>query len=169
VGGLRDGGPGTGGRAADSAQDEDSGRLGAIAIPGYAIDIARRRGLGSGPVFTTPQVGTLRDPENVSGELRPLLDGFDCNCCARTGLLLNADGTLRLNSSGRRQRCDQGPWSWVTSHTFRKTVATKLDIAGFSPREVADHLGHANPSMTLDIYFGRRVVSSAAAAALQRT
>ena len=52
--------------------------------------------------------------------------------------------------------------------TFRKTVATRLDEAGFTPRQVADQLGHANPSMTLDVYFGRQVVSAEAARVLGR-
>ena len=56
----------------------------------------------------------------------------------------------------------------MTSHVFRKTVATRLDEAGFAARQVADQLGHANPSMTLDIYFGRHVVSAAAAQVLIR-
>ena len=62
----------------------------------------------------------------------------------------------------------QGSVAWVTSHTFRKTVATRLDEAGFTARQVADQLGHANPSMTLDVYFGRQVVSAEAARVLGR-
>ncbi len=31
--------------------------------------------------------------------------------------------------------------SWVTSHTCRKTVATRLDEAGLSAREIADRRG----------------------------
>jgi integrase len=46
-------------------------------------------------------------------------------------------------------------YEWVTFHTFRKTVATLLDDAGLTARQVADILGHANPSMTQDVYFGR--------------
>jgi integrase len=56
--------------------------------------------------------------------------------------------------------------SWVTSHTSRKTVATRLDEAGLSAREIADHLGHAKPSMTQDVYMGRGVASAAAAQVL---
>jgi integrase len=37
-----------------------------------------------------------------------------------------------------------------------------------TPRQVADQLGHANPSMTLDVYFGRQVVSADAARVLDR-
>jgi integrase len=56
--------------------------------------------------------------------------------------------------------CKEGPWSWVTSHTFHKTVATRLDEAGLTLRQVADPWSHANPSMTLDVYFGRQVARS---------
>jgi integrase len=57
-----------------------------------------------------------------------------------------------------RVRCDAGPFSWVTSHTFRKTVATRLDEAHLTARQIADQLGHAHPSLTQDAYMGRRVV-----------
>jgi integrase len=63
---------------------------------------------------------------------------------------------------------DRLGYEWVTSHTLRKTVATRLDEAGRSPREIADQLGHAKASMTLDVYMGRNVVSAAAAAILDR-
>ena len=36
----------------------------------------------------------------------------------------------------------------VTSHSFRKTVATLIDDAGLSARIGADHLGHAKVSVT---------------------
>jgi integrase len=49
----------------------------------------------------------------------------------------------------------------VTSHVFRKTVASRLDDAGFSIRHIADQLGHARPSTTLDHYLGRRAVTTA--------
>jgi len=57
----------------------------------------------------------------------------------------------------------------VTPHSFRRTVATKLDVAGLSPRQVADHLGHAQVSMTTDHYIGRKVALPEAAAHLAQT
>lgn len=63
---------------------------------------------------------------------------------------------------------DRLGFDWVTSHVFRKTVATRLDEAGFSAREIADVLGHARPSLTQDVYLGRRVVSARAATVLDR-
>ncbi len=56
--------------------------------------------------------------------------------------------------------------AWVTSHSFRKTAATILDEAALSARLVADQLGHSRPSMTQDVYMGRRAVDSQAALAL---
>lgn len=60
-------------------------------------------------------------------------------------------------------------FGWVTMHTLRRTVATRLDEAGLSAREIADQLGHAKPSMTQDVYMGRNVVSARAAQALDRS
>ncbi len=56
---------------------------------------------------------------------------------------------------------DRAGYPWVTSHTFRRTVASRLDDAGFSIRHIADQFGHARPSTTLDYYLGRRAVTTA--------
>jgi len=74
------------------------------------------------------------------------------------------------NTSGDlRQALDCAGYPWVTSHTFRRTVATRLDDAGLSARQIADHLGHSRPSLTQDVYLGRGTASPEAAAALQRS
>lgn len=57
---------------------------------------------------------------------------------------------------------------WVTSHTFRKTVATLIDAQGLSARVGADQLGHAQVSMTQDVYMGRKVIHTEVADALDR-
>ena len=43
----------------------------------------------------------------------------------------------------------------VTTHSFRKTVATLIDDEGLSARVGADHLGHSKVSMTQDRYMTR--------------
>ncbi|WGI31623.1 site-specific integrase [Mycolicibacterium aubagnense] len=43
----------------------------------------------------------------------------------------------------------------VTTHSFRKTLATLIDEEGLSARVGADHLGHAKVSMTQDRYMAR--------------
>lgn len=40
----------------------------------------------------------------------------------------------------------------LSTHSFRKTAATILDRAGLPASEIADYLGHENPSMTQDVY-----------------
>jgi integrase len=55
----------------------------------------------------------------------------------------------------------------VTSHTFRRTVATLMDRAGLTARAAADQLGHAKVSMTQDHYFGRRLANTGAAEVLE--
>lgn len=39
----------------------------------------------------------------------------------------------------------------------------QLDAAGLSAREIADQLGHSKPSLTQDVYMGRKAASTRAA------
>jgi integrase len=81
-------------------------------------------------------------------------------------------GRLRdpSNTSGDlRTALDRAGFPWATSHTFRKTVATRLDEAGLSARQIADHLGHSRPSLTQDVYLGRGTASPRTAAVIRRS
>lgn len=51
-------------------------------------------------------------------------------------------------------------FAWVRSHTARRTLATLFD-QGMTARSIADQLGHARPSLTQDVYMGRRVIAAA--------
>ena len=51
----------------------------------------------------------------------------------------------------RRVRAELGVPE-VTTHSFRKSVATLIDDRGLSARIGDDQLGHARPSMTQDRY-----------------
>lgn len=79
-------------------------------------------------------------------------------------------GGLRDPSNTRRTlrecRGSEG-FSWVKSHVYRKTAGTVLDEAGYSPRQIADFLGHARPSVTLDRYVGRGSVAPTMADAME--
>jgi integrase len=82
----------------------------------------------------------------------------------------NSLGGLRDPKNTRRDvraALDHAGFNWVTSHSLRKTTATMLDEAGLSARVIADQLGHARPSMTQDVYMGRKVVDARVAAALE--
>jgi integrase len=56
---------------------------------------------------------------------------------------------------------------WMTTHVWRKTAATILDEAGLSARAIADQMGHAQISMTQNVYLGRGGMTPAAATVLQ--
>lgn len=109
-----------------------------LALPTWARDMLRRR------VDGPPQEGEPVFPAPLGGLRDPS----------------NTQADLRqaLTSAG---------FEWVTSHLFRKTVATLMDEAGLSARAAADQLGHAAPSMTQDVYYGRKVATTGAAAVLQ--
>jgi integrase len=111
-----------------------------IALPDHIVDLCVKR-MG------------MSWPRNERGLLFPTRMGD-------VRLPTNADRALR-------DVLDRIGFEWVTSHTFRKTVATRLDQAGLSARAIADHLGHAAPSMTQDVYMARRVASPRAAVALE--
>nr|WP_232065838.1 tyrosine-type recombinase/integrase [Mycobacterium heidelbergense] len=57
----------------------------------------------------------------------------------------------------------------VTTHSFRKTVATLIDEDGLSARIGADHLGHSHVSMTQDRYMTRGRIHAQVADLLDRT
>lgn len=113
-----------------------------IALPDHVVELCRRR-MG------------MAWPNNELGLLFP----------TAMGAVRNPSNVQR----GLRAVLDRiGGYDWVVPHTFRKTVATRLDDAGLSARQIADHLGHAKPSMTQDTYLGRAVASAEAAKTLDR-
>jgi integrase len=111
-----------------------------IPLPSFAVAALNERRkepyLGAQRVIFPSTSGTLRDPDNFSGQWR----------------------------SAR----DQLGVPDVTSHSFRKTIATLIDDEGLSARIGADHLGHAKVSMTQDRYMSRGKVHTQVADLLQR-
>jgi integrase len=80
-------------------------------------------------------------------------------------------GGLRDPSNTQADLRDALAWcglGWVTSHVFRRTTTTVLDNAGLSARAIADQLGHAQPSLTQNVYMGRKIASPEAAHALEQ-
>lgn len=82
----------------------------------------------------------------------------------------SSTGTIREATNVRNRAwkpfITRAGYEWVTFRTFRRTVATLLDEAGLTARQIADLLGHSRPSMTQDVYMGRRSPGRAAADAL---
>lgn len=83
----------------------------------------------------------------------------------------DAKGGLRDPANTQADLKDSLEWCglpWVTSHVFRKTTATLLDNAGLSARAIADQFGHAQPSLTQNVYMGRKIASTEAAGVLEQ-
>ena len=113
-----------------------------LELPPWAVNMLRRRrpdGVGKNEL-ASQQVF----PAPVAGGIR------------------DPSNTLKM----MRQAFKQAGFQGVTSHYFRKTVATLMDEARLSARSAADQLGHAKPSLTADLYMGRKKRATGAAAVL---
>jgi integrase len=95
--------------------------------------------------------------------LRPLGKPDQTVFCSAVGALRDRDNAL----GDLREALNAAGFDWVTSHTFRRTVATLMDQSGLSARAAADQLGHSHPSLTQDVYYGRRIASTGAAEVLE--
>ncbi|QZT62134.1 site-specific integrase [Mycolicibacterium austroafricanum] len=112
-----------------------------VALPQFAVDaLHRRKGGRQGP--------------NTAGVIFP----------SSTGTLRDPDN---FGKQWREVRDDLGLPD-VSSHSFRKTVATLIDDGGLSARIAADQLGHARVSMTTDTYMSRGQVHTEVADALDK-
>lgn len=65
-----------------------------------------------------------------------------------------------------RTELDRLGHTGISGRSFRKMVATELDKHGYTPRQIADQLGHARPSVTLDIYQNRENAGPTAVATI---
>jgi integrase len=96
-------------------------------------------------------------------KLRPYGGPDQTVFCSGPGGVRDRDNVI----SDLRAALNAAGFEWVTSHTFRRTVATLMDQSGLSARAAADQLGHSHPSLTQDVYYGRRIASTGAAEVLE--
>lgn len=89
-------------------------------------------------------------------------NGLDLVFPTNQGNLRDPRNTMRDWSLAR----DRLGFPGVSTHSFRKSVATALDQAGLSARAIAEYLGHENPSITQDVYMARNTGGKRAAKAL---
>lgn len=80
-----------------------------------------------------------------------------------TGALRDPDNTRKY----MRRVTAGGPFAQLRPHDWRHYVAGVLDDAGLSARQIADYLGHDQPSTTQDVYMDRGVVGQQASLALE--
>lgn len=143
-------------------------------LAGTGARISEALGLDWVDVDDACMVVTIRKSKTTAGERKIIVPAAVTASLTRrerrdgpvfpTVLLKRRD---RRNTSNEwqaaRERLGLGDY---TFHSFRKTVATALDEAGLSARAVAEYLGHANPSLTMNVYMSKTVGGAAAAGAL---
>lgn len=116
-------------------------------LPTWCMQLLKRRSNhygGVGPVFPSALTGGWRHPTTIQWGIRQLTEE------------IIADKKIAIDLT------------WMTTHTFRKTVATELFDLGMNARAVADQMGHSMISMTQDSYLGRSSTSSRHASLLER-
>lgn len=149
------------------------------------IDLEARTLTVAGSVVRLKGQGLIRQDTTKTGEHRVVaLPQFAVDTLLRRrderAGLPNLAGVIFPSSVGSLRDPDNFGKQWrevrddlglpdVTSHSFRKTVATLIDDSGLSARIGADQLGHARPSMTLDVYMSRGRVHTEVADVLDRT
>ena len=142
---------------------------GSVAVTGKVV---RQRGVGLVRVDETKTAAGRRSIPLPSFAVATLTERrktpfFD----QQTVIFPSTSSTLRdpENFSGQwRAARDELGVPDVSSHSFRKTVATLIDDEGLSARIGADHLGHAKVSMTQDRYMSRGRVHTQVADLLDR-
>lgn len=111
-----------------------------LELPSWAVEMLRGRAVDRAPQSSGPVF-----PAPLSGTLRDPAN-------TRRGI---REAFAEMGRPG------------LTSHIFRKTVASLMDSAGLTARAAADQLGHSKVSMTQDRYMGRRARATGAAAVLE--
>lgn len=115
-----------------------------------------RKGREEGIVLRVPlwSLPMWRRRKIASGE-GPLFPGY------RGGLLDPSNTIHRI-----REAFNECGFAWVTSHVFRKTVATIMDDAGLPTSAIADQLGN-DVNTVLKHYRAKRVVNEQGAEVLE--
>lgn len=123
---------------------------GLVRVPG-------RKGNKPGVILTIPSwsAATFARRKLAAGPNGPLFASLE-------GGWLDPSNTInRL-----REALNESGFAWVTSHVWRKTVATLLDKAGLNVSEIADQLGNTR-AVTEKHYIKPRSRNTKAAAALE--
>jgi integrase len=154
-----------------------------LALRWEDIDLDGKVATVSGSVVRLKGVGLVRQETTKGGGTRSVpLPQFAVDALHRRKgdpLRTGASGVIFPSSTGTVRDPDNFGKQWrevrdslglpdVSSHSFRKTVATLIDDSGLSARIGADQLGHARPSMTQDVYMSRGQVHTEVADVLDK-
>jgi integrase len=147
------------------------------------IDLDERTATVCGSIVRLKRVGLIRQDTTKGGGARSVpLPQFAIDALHRRKsdpLRTSTADVIFPSSTGTLRDPDNFGKQWrevrdslglpdVSSHSFRKTVATLIDDSGLSARVGADQLGHARRSMTQDVYMSRGQVHTEVADVLDK-
>lgn len=143
-------------------------------IAGTGVRISEALGVDWTDIDTDAGTATIRKSKTEAGERRITLPAGLVDMLKSRARRTDAVFPTPLGKR-RDRRNTAGQWQDArerlgipayTFHSFRKTVATALDQAGLSARDIAEYLGHENPSLTMNTYMSKTVGGRRAADAL---
>jgi integrase len=137
---------------------------GSVSIAGTVIRV-RASGLIVQP-HTKSEAGmrTIRPPTWVMDILKRRHGERTCDW-----VFPSSADTLRDPDNLRKQLRNvvaDTPWAGLHPHAFRHFVSTRLDVAGWTARQIADYLGHDRISTTQDEYMDRHVAGEGSTEAM---
>jgi integrase len=110
-----------------------------VTMPAWLLTRMRARAerVGTaGYVFAAPSF--VKGPRRLAESKAGQVEWYQSNCARAV-----------------RETLDGAGFEWATPHSFRRTVATLAHEGGAPIMDIADQLGHADPSMTARVYLGR--------------
>jgi integrase len=107
-----------------------------------------------GPIELKSKAGRRRVP--IAGVLRDRLIAHKLRSDRSSGLVFGRDGSTPFDPGKLTERADEG-WqaaglTRITLHACRHTFASYMIAAGVNAKALSIYMGHANISITLDLY-----------------
>jgi integrase len=130
---------------------------------GVTIQEVPKSQSGERTIPLSPYIADLLRSRLKNGKARPY-KGDVLLFPSPMGHLRDGSNTSNRLKEALKRAGDQ--FDGITPHTFRRYVLTTLDASGFSARQAADLAGHANVSMTQNVYFERGGVHAKMASVL---
>lgn len=130
-----------------------------LELPEWSLELLRDR-----RTLDSSGLPLRRTRSTRNGTTQPVnVDGREFVFATEMGQLRDPVNTRR----DLRDAFKRAGYEGITSHIFRKSVASLMDDAGLTARSASDQLGHAQTAMTQNVYFGRKVRKTGAAEVLE--
>ncbi len=119
-----------------------------LSVPVFVLDVLRQRSFRRNPTETAEHPALVFPSDRLGRGARREMD--------TPRWVGNFTGQVRTSVDRLiTEAALDAEFAGVSARWLRKAAALALDAAGISPRQLADQLGHARPSVSLDVYTPR--------------